>query len=132
MNKGDLMKLVLTKEELGYCDSAIPMELWPTCDTSLCVFNCRTHKIVNLAELLVSSGKLDELVNKISDLEYQIRRRDRMVMFKDLPIGTEFVIDDKRWRKTEDYQEGFSTRNVIHIGTGELGTVLSQTFLERR
>jgi len=75
MTKGDLMKLVLTKEQQGYCDSAIPKELWATCDTSLCVFDCRNNEIINLPELLVTSRKVDELVNNISDLEYKLNRK---------------------------------------------------------
>jgi hypothetical protein len=65
MTKGDLMKLVLTEEEQGYCDTAIPMSLWEGIDTSLHVFDCKNWKLVNLAERLVSSGKLQKLTDEL-------------------------------------------------------------------
>ena len=65
MTKGELMKLVLTDEEQTYCDSAIPMHLWKTCDTSLNVFDCKNNKLVNLAERLISSGKLKEITDEL-------------------------------------------------------------------
>jgi len=73
MSKGDLMKLVLTKEELNYCDSAIPMSLWSSCDTSLCVFDCRNNKLVNLAEKLITSGKLQEILDDKTEADYLLK-----------------------------------------------------------
>ena len=69
MTKGDLMKLVLTDEEKHYCDSAIPQFLWKGIDTSLYVYDCRNNVLVNLAERLISSGKLQELVDDKQELK---------------------------------------------------------------
>jgi len=74
MSKGDLMKLVLTKEERGYCDSAIPKSLWSSCNTSLCVFDCRNNKLVNLAEKLITSGKLQEILDDKQHAEYLLKK----------------------------------------------------------
>ena len=66
MTKGDLMKIVLTDEEQTYCDTAIPMHLWEGIDTSLHVFDCKNWQLINLAERLVSSGKLQKLTDELS------------------------------------------------------------------
>ena len=51
LSKGDLMKLVFTKEELRNVDSAIPVELWKELDTSIHVVDYNIGgKIVNLVE----------------------------------------------------------------------------------
>jgi hypothetical protein len=73
MTKGDLMQLVLTDEERNYCDSAIPKSLWDSCDTSLCVFDCRNHKLVNLAERLITSGKLQEILDELHETKYLLK-----------------------------------------------------------
>ena len=73
MTKGDLMKLALSEEEREHCDTAIPMHLWKTCDTSLCVFDCKNNQVVNLAERLVTSGKLQTIVDEKRFAEYKLK-----------------------------------------------------------
>lgn len=72
MTKGRLMEIVLSEEERTYCDTAIPLNMWGLCDTSLCVYDCRNDEIINLAERLVSSGKLDEIIDAKERAEYQL------------------------------------------------------------
>jgi len=83
MSKGDLMKLVLSKEELNYCDSAIPQSLWNTCDTSLHVYDCKNNKLVNLAERLVTSGKLQEILDEKEHTEYLFKHIKRKFELQD-------------------------------------------------
>jgi len=83
LSKGDLMELVLTKEEKNYCDSAIPMHLWEGIDCSLYVYDCRDNKLVNLAERLVTSGKLEKMINDLSDAEYIMKSMRRKYKITD-------------------------------------------------
>ena len=63
-NKGDLMRLVFTKEELRNVDSAIPIECWKDVDTTITVmdYNDRNEcnrcfgKLTNLLELAYAKG----------------------------------------------------------------------------
>ena len=52
MNKGDLMKLVYTEEELRNIDSAIPKYLWKTIDTSVNVMNYNGSSMGVLEDML--------------------------------------------------------------------------------
>lgn len=73
MSKGDLMKLVLSEAEQNYCDSAIPMSLWESCNTSLCVYDCKNNELVNLADRLISSGKLSEILEELKETKYMLK-----------------------------------------------------------
>jgi hypothetical protein len=103
MTKGDLMKLALTKEEQSYCDSAIPMSLWEGIDTSLHVFDCRNHKLINLAEKLVGSGKLDEIVDDRNHLKYTNKHLKKAIvkanLTKDDPYLEILMEDDEEEKK---------------------------------
>jgi len=105
MTKGELMELVLTSEEKNYCDSAIPMSLWDTCNTALCVFDCRNHKLVNLAERLVTSGKLKEMADDIQHLKYTNKHLKKAIkkadLIKDDPYLEILMEDDEEEEKKE-------------------------------
>ena len=62
MTKGDLMKLVLSEDEQGYCDTAIPMHLWEGIDTSLHCFDCRNWVLINLAKRVIDKGLIESLL----------------------------------------------------------------------
>ena len=67
MTKGDLMKFVLSDEEQGYCDTAIPMHLWEGIDTSIYCYDNHNYKLINLAErYFLQRDKIrDRLLNKV-------------------------------------------------------------------
>jgi hypothetical protein len=73
MTKQKLAEMVLSEEELSVCDYAIPREIvkQKKIDTSLHMFNCKTGKLVNLADRLLMSGKLDGIMAKMDRLEHE-------------------------------------------------------------
>ena len=71
MTKKKLAELVLSKEELAVCDYAIPISLRKGIDTSLHMYNCKTNELVNLADRLFMSGKMDAIMAKLDRLEHE-------------------------------------------------------------
>lgn len=84
LSKGDIMELVLDPSTIRNHDTALPLayrkmveEKFKECglefDSSLYVTDCTTanYKLVNLAELLVKSGKLGELLYELDTLKYK-------------------------------------------------------------
>jgi hypothetical protein len=59
MNKGDLMKLVYTKEELRNIDSDIPRDMWDQVDTSTHVMNYNKNKLGGNLESMMHKKTID-------------------------------------------------------------------------
>lgn len=90
LNKGELMELVLPADTIRNHDTALPLayrklvqEKFKECglefDSSLYVTDCSTSNycLVNLAELLVTSGKLGELLYELDTLKFQKKQLER-------------------------------------------------------
>ena len=100
INKGDMMKLVLTDEQRNYCDSAIPMHASNKLREDLSnygieynqfhyVTDVKNNKLINLSELLVTSGKLDEMLYELSELRYlnkQMKKKLNLKNEQELPL----------------------------------------------
>lgn len=68
MNKGELMALCYTQQELRNVDSAIPIEYWNIIDTSIHVMDYNNNgpfgKLVNLLDRLKEQNKEVKLCGK--------------------------------------------------------------------